>query len=26
MKKAGGLDLEDAFEEALTEVKGTFGW
>lgn len=26
MKKAGGLELEDAFEEALTEVKGTFGW
>lgn len=26
MKKAGGLELEDAFEEALTEVKGSFGW
>lgn len=26
LKKAGGLDLDDAFEEALTEVKGSFGW
>lgn len=26
MKKVGGLDLDDAFEEALTEVKGSFGW
>lgn len=26
MKKVGGLDLDDAFEEALTEVKGSFSW
>lgn len=26
MKKVGGLDLDDAFEEALAETKGTFGW
>lgn len=26
LKKAGGLDLEEAFEEALNETKGTFGF
>jgi len=26
LKKAGGLDLDDAFKEALNEVGGTFNW
>jgi hypothetical protein len=26
LKKVGGLELDDAFEEALTEVKGQFNW
>ena len=26
VKKAGGLDLEDAFDEALSEVGGSFGY
>lgn len=26
MKKVGGLDLDDAFEEAINEVKGGFSW
>jgi hypothetical protein len=26
LKKSGGLDLDEAFEEALAETKGSFGW
>lgn len=26
LKKKGGMDLEDAFEEAINEVSGSFGW